>query len=415
MNSSLIDFERIKKTIEDLSAFNATPGSGITRFSYSVEDLDARKYLHDIMDDLGLLISVDAVGNIRARLNGKWKDAPVIMTGSHIDTVLNGGKYDGVAGVVGGLEILRVILENRIEINHPVELIIFTEEEGSNFGTTMAGSKTLTGKYNIDDLKTLQNFEGTSMYEMAKSAGFDPDSYQDYILKPGEVKAMIEMHIEQSNVLHSNNINIGIIEAAVGSKWFNVQLRGISNHAGATPMHLRNDPMVGAAKIIYEIPNFIRDKIFFTTVGTVGRLICKPNVPNVIPASVSFTVDIRDVNLKGIKAAEEELFAITDFVAKKYGLDKEIDLMGESDPINLSSKVIDVLEEVAVSNKLKYRKMNSGAVHDACILANVTDVGMIFLPSIDGRSHVPEEETSYEDIRIGCALLLDAILKLDAI
>lgn len=407
------DLSRLKKNIEELSSFNATPGKGITRFSYSPEDAQAREYLYAILEEMGLQIKVDAVGNVRARLQGKKREAPVIMTGSHIDSVLHGGKFDGVVGVIGGLEVLRVMIENEVELNHPLELIIFAEEEGSNFGSAMAGSKTLTGKYSLEDLIKIKNPDGVSMYEMAKAAGYSPEKCQEYLLQPGEVKAMLEMHVEQSVVLDAENIPVGIVRAIAGSKWFAVTLEGVSNHAGATPMHLRNDPMVGASRVIAQIPSIVKEQANPTTVATVGKITCDPNVPNVIPSSVTFTVDIRDVKQQGIEIVENELRKFTEDVTDSLGLQKDIALMGASEPITLSSRIIEVLEEAALSKQIKYKIMNSGAVHDACLLASVTDVGMIFVPSKNGRSHVPEESTNYEDVQRGCDILLEAILKLD--
>jgi len=404
--------ERIKKDIMELARFNATPGKGCTRFSYSSEDKKARAYLLQRFLELGLKVSVDAVGNIRARREGSVLGAPIVMTGSHMDTVFNGGRFDGVAGVVCALEAVRVICENEIKTKNPVEIIIFAEEEGSNFGSTMAGSKALTGRYGISELKKLKSDNGRSMYDLAKDFGFEPDKLPDYIIKPGEIKAMIELHIEQSVVLDTENVPIGIVEAIFGSKCLRVVFKGVPNHAGATPMHLRKDPMAAAAGVIAKLPEIVKQKAFPTTVATVGKIYCIPNIINCIPEKVAFTIDIRDVNPSGIEIIIKEVERLINKMADLYCVEAAFEQLAESEVIKLSAKVIDAIEKAAKEQGILYKKMNSGAVHDSAMLANFTEVGMIFVPSIGGRSHVPEEFTDIQDIKQGCDLLLKTIIAL---
>ena len=246
---------------------------------------------------MGLQVKVDGVGNIRARWQGKDPEKPSIMIGSHLDTVLHGGKFDGVLGVVAALGVVRVLNEQQVRLEVPVEIIVFAEEEGSNFGSVCAGSKALTGRYSIQDLKRIKNPEGLSMYQAAEKFGLKPERLSRELLRPDEVQAMLELHIEQGGVLDSLKIPIGIVEAIAGSKWLRVEIEGIPNHAGATPMGMRKDPMTAAAQIIAEIDKIVREKAFATTVGTVGKFDCQPNIPNCIPEKVIFIVDLRDVIL----------------------------------------------------------------------------------------------------------------------
>jgi allantoate deiminase len=406
------NLKRIKEDIEKISNFNATPGHGITRFSYSPEDKQAREYFMQQFKQLGLRVKVDGVGNIRARLEGTDPDLSVVMSGSHIDTVLHGGKFDGMVGSVGALEAVRTLVDNKIKTKHPVEVVIFAEEEGSNFGSSMAGSKAMIGKYKLKDIKSIKNDKGISMYDMARNFGLDPDKVEMDVIKPDEIKAMIELHVEQGGILDDEKISVGIVEAIAGSKWFKIEFEGVPNHAGATPMHLRRDPMVAASKVIAEVEKITKQKAFSTTVGTVGKIICQPNIPNCIPEKVIFTVDIRDVYPKGIEIVANEVKKIVEAAAKENKVKSSMELMGESDAIKLSKNVVDLIEEKAVKLGVDHRRMNSGAVHDSSLLAGVTDVGMIFVPSINGRSHVPEEKTDFEDIKLGCDLLLAAILDL---
>ena len=210
-----VNINRIKADIENIGKFNLTPGEGCTRFSFTQEDSLAREYLINEMKKIGLQITVDAVGNIRGKLEGQRLNAPAILTGSHIDTVPHGGNFDGVLGVIAGLEILRTIVESKIKHNNPIELIIFVEEEGCNFGSPMVGSKVLTGQLSAKELKKLVNNSGSSFYDAAKNAGFNPDRIQDSILNPNDIKAMIELHVEQSVVLENRKIPIGIDRKSV--------------------------------------------------------------------------------------------------------------------------------------------------------------------------------------------------------
>jgi hydantoinase/carbamoylase family amidase len=345
-------------------------------------------------------------------MEGTSPDKPVVMAGSHIDTVPHGGMFDGLVGTIGALEAIRVISEEGINPTHPVELVIFSEEEGSNFGSTTAGSKAMVGKYGVEDLKKLKNPEGLSMYEAAKNAGYDPDALPGQTLKKEEVKAMLELHIEQSVVLDSEGIPIGVVEAIAGINAFEIEFTGVANHAGATPMHLRKDALVAAAKVISKVESLARSTASPSTVGTVGRIFCEPNVSNVIPGKVRFTLDARDVDPEGIEELVGNVRKAVEAEAAAGGLEAKMRFVGGSDPIILPEDMVDLIEETAKGMGVKYRRMNSGAVHDACLLAKITKIGMIFVPSINGRSHVPEENTRFEDIQLGCDLLLESILKL---
>lgn len=405
------NLQRIKNDMEIINNFNSTPKKGITRLSYSKEDKKARNYLIEEMNKLNLDLKFDGVGNIRAKYAGTDPDLPIVMTGSHIDTVVNGGRFDGLLGVVSGLEVLRTLSENNIKTKHSIELVIFSEEEGTNFGSTMVGSKYMVGKYNLKDLKKLKNDQGNSLYEVAKKCGFTPDQDKSKISSK-DLKAMLELHIEQGEVLESENKNIGIVKAIAGMKSLSIEVGGVSNHAGSTPMNLRKDPMVGAAELILKIKELAEKEALPTTVGTVGKIYSYPNVSNVIPNKVEFSLDVRDVKKKGIELLLKKLYKEIDKVKNRLNLETNITIIGESDPIKLSEEIINIIEKAAVDRKISYKKMNSGAVHDSCMLSSITDVGMIFIPSIKGRSHCPEELSRYEDIKLGSDILLDTILKL---
>lgn len=407
-----VSIERIRKDIETICNFNSTPGMGYTRFSYSREDMQAREYVLSQFKALGMEYRIDPVGNIRARIEGSSPNAPAVMSGSHIDTVLHGGMFDGLVGVIGALEVARVLRENGVKPLHPYEVVVFAEEEGSNFGSTTAGSKAMVGRYGVEELRKLKNPDGLSMYDVVRSIGLEPEKLPENILKPGDLKAMVELHIEQSVVLDSEKLQIGIVEAIAGIRAYSLSLEGVPNHAGATPMTLRKDPLAGAAEVIAEAEEAARNCATGSAVGTVGRIICEPNVSNIIPGKVRFTLDARDVKTEGMDEVVEKVRSKLENVAARRNLVAEMNLIGQSRAIWIDSKMTELIENAARKQGSLHRRMNSGAVHDACLIADVAPIGMIFVPSINGRSHVPEENTRWSDIEMGANVLLETLLKL---
>lgn len=406
------NLDRIIKDIETITSFNKTPGEGFTRFSYSHEDMQARKYLLKEMEKLNLEVTIDGVGNIRGKYNPMRSEEASIMIGSHIDTVLHGGKFDGLAGVVTALETIRVVHENKIDIKRPLELIIWAEEEGSNSGVTMLGSKAMIGKCKVDDLKEVKDLNGNPMYDLIRDFGLEVDKIETQTLKKGEVEYLIELHIEQGAILDTENLSVGVVKAIAGMRTYKVTLEGISNHAGSTPMYLRNDPLVGASHIIAYMEEAAKTKGLPNSVATVGKISCQPNVPNVIPNKIEFYVDIRDVEEEGKRLVSEELKKKVKEIEKEYGLKSSIELLGESPAVKLSKDVIDIVEETVKAKNYPYMLINSGAVHDSAMLVDHAKVGMIFVPSIEGKSHSPEEDTKLEDIKLGCDVLLGSTIKL---
>lgn len=406
------NIERIKNDIDIVTSFNRTPGNGCTRFSYSEEDRKAREYLINEMKKLGLEVRIDGVGNIRGKYNPMNSNYPSVMMGSHIDTVLNGGKFDGLVGVVSALEVIRQVKDNQISIQKPLEIIIWAEEEGSNSGITMLGSKAMTGKVKAEDLKEMKSFTGESMYDLMKEFGLDVDAIDSQVFRKDEVEYLIELHVEQGGILDSEGLSVGIVKAIAGMKTYKVTLEGVANHAGSTPMYLRNDALVGASHIITYMEDAAKNKGLGTTVATVGKIICEPNVPNIIPGKVVFYVDIRDVEEEGKDIISKELIEKVKENANLYNLKYDIELIEESPVVKLSEKVIDTIEKIAIERSYPYKVMNSGAVHDSGMFADLTNVGMIFVPSIGGRSHCPEELTRFEDIKLGCDLLLETVIRL---
>ena len=407
-----INPDRLLSRLDELSRFTRTPGEGVTRFSYSKEDKEAREYLYSLFNDAGFKFSTDGAGNIRARLEGSDPGEPAVLSGSHIDTVLRGGKYDGAVGTLGALEALETIAESGLLHRCSLEVVVFSEEDGSNFGSTLAGSKAFVGKYGVREMKSLKNSQGESMYDLAKAAGYNPDLMPSQRLRPETVKAMIELHIEQSVFLESKGVSIGVVERIAGIKSIELRLAGVPNHAGATPMNLRQDPMAGSAHLITLIETLAKGSGTGSTVATVGKIICKPNVPNIIPGEVSFSVDIRDGVQSGIDSVLNGIGAVGPAIATSRGLALETIPVSESEPVVLSGEIVSLIEKCADKLGMPYQRMNSGAVHDSCMLAPLVPTGMIFVPSKGGRSHTPEEYTAPEDIVKGASLLAEVMYEL---
>lgn len=304
--------------------------------------------------------------------------------------------------------------ENNCLPRRSVELIIFAEEEGSNFGTTMVGSKALIGKLSAAEMGVLHTEHGESCTEVLKAAGFEPEKMGDFILKPGDVDAMLELHIEQGIVLEREKKQLGVVQAIAGMATIEVTVCGTSNHAGSTPMYLRNDPMPAAAKLIEDIEDTAANHVLDSTVATVGTVSCKPDMPNVIPGEVSFTIDIRDIEQDAIQKTIDRITACAEKISLERGVKIQFRTIGSSLPIRLSPRIMDTVKRAVSSCSDSWMTMNSGAVHDAAMMAAITDVGMIFVPSVGGKSHNPEEYTSPSDIALGCQALLFAVTELCA-
>lgn len=410
MDASL---ERIMRRIERIAEFTATPGQGSTRTTYTPEFEKALSFIVAECEAMGLKPEVDGFGNLRCRLAGREADAPCVMTGSHVDTVINGGAYDGVLGVVAGLEVLSVLVDHGVTPDVPVELVVFAEEEGVTFDLPLAGSKAMTGRFAVDAMKTRRaNTDGRSYYETLVDYGLDPETIPASVLKPGEVGAMLELHIEQCIILEHEQLQVGIVERIAGSYNYIVEVEGVANHAGATPMALRQDALVGAARMIKEIQAEASAEGRDAAVATVGRISCRPNASNVIPSGVEFSVDVRDTDADRLGPRMDEILESIERIAEDRNLRVTARKTGDNAPIALSRSIADILEDCARERGFSYKRMHSGALHDAAVMAEVAETCMVFVPSRDGRSHAPEEFTEPADIECGVQLIVDAVTKL---
>ena len=399
--------ERLLKNLKKLSVFGINKNNGNDRVAYSDYDVQAREYLKEYMKNLGLKVHVDYAANIIARKEGSNKKLKPIIFGSHIDAVPNGGHYDGPLGVISGIEALETILDNKIITSHPLELIIFTNEEGGVFG-----SRALAGKLNNDALE-IKTASGFTNGEGVDRLGGNQKRIFEVTKSSNDYHAFVELHIEQGNILNKNNIDIGVVTGIVGLKWWDVTITGFANHAGTTPMDERKDPMIAAADFILLVKNIINE-IPGNQVGTVGKIEAYPGAPNVIPGEVKLSLEIRDLDESKI----DFLFREIEKKAKIIASNNETTISFSSIDINASPALMNKQIQsliIDAANELNYsfKKMPSGAGHDAQDMAIIVPSGMIFIPSVDGISHSPKEFSSDEDVYKGANILLNTILKLD--
>jgi allantoate deiminase len=401
--------ERIQKDLEAVNAFNATPGKGITRFTFSQEYQAALSYVVEELRRIEVSCVFTCGGNLRGRLEGSEPSGPSVMMGSHLDSVAKGGRFDGAAGVVAALEAARAIREEALSHRLPIDLVVFAEEEGGRFGWGLLGSSAWSGRLSVDQLAQIRDGEGISYLEAMEGAGIKIRDAS--ILNPDTVKAMLELHVEQGGVLERRSARVGVVEAIVGIKQMIVTIEGSADHAGTTPMDLRRDALQGAARIIAAVETVGRQE-GEGGVATVGQVFCEPGQANVIPGLVRFSVDVRHSEESRLEAMAASAAYLAENLSKARDLRCRVEVKAEAEPVRMSAQICDLIEKVAGKKGIEPVRMASGAGHDTGIVAKICDAGMIFVPSQGGRSHCAEEFTELEDIALGADILLDTVLEL---
>ena len=401
------DPERMARRIEALSHFGANPEGGVSRVAYSEADLAGREYIAGLMRQAGLEVRVDTAGNLIGRREGGAPGLPVIMFGSHIDSVPGGGNYDGDVGVIGAIEVAQLLHENGIATRHPLEVVSFTDEEGG-----LIGSLAMSGKLGETTLDVVSH-SGMTIREGIRAVGGDPDRLELARRERGELAAFIELHIEQGAHLFEGGIDIGVVEGIVGIRWWDVVVEGFANHAGTTPMNRRRDAMLSAAELTLAV-NGVATSLPGRQVATVGRIRAEPGAPNVIPGRVVLSLEIRDLSSEKIQQVFDAVAAEAARIAEARRTPirfEEIDVASEPAPTDerMRRLVAAAAEELGLS----YRRMPSGAGHDAQDMTRIAPTGMIFVPSTDGISHSPKEHTSPADMANGADVLLRTVLAVD--
>ena len=403
--------ERIKKDIEAMAGFTATPGMGMTRFSFSEEDRKTREYIRERMKEAGLEIFEDGAGSMFGRRPGRRPDAPAIMLGSHFDSVKNGGNFDGPAGVVMGLEIARVLHENEVETEFPLEFAALVEEEGARFGGGLYGSRAMTGRVSRKELDSFRDRDGISLAEAMKSAGFDPDRIEEAVRPEGSLKAFIEMHIEQGPILESEGTDLGFVRTIVGITQQEVEIIGRPDHAGTTPMDMRKNALVAASKAVLYLDEAAR-AAGAGTVGTVGRMEVFPGGANIVPGRVFFTVDIRSAEKGKLEALLAAFGKFLKKLEEEQGVQISLTEKIKVVPVKMSEEILSLFSAEADKRGYTSKMKQSGAGHDAMIMASAAETGLVFVPSKGGRSHCPEERTDCDQIKKGVDVILGALLTL---
>ena len=401
------DPDRLEQRIQKLGEFGTNPEGGVSRVAFSDADIAGRNYIKDLMRAAGLSVRVDTAGNIIGRREGTEEGLPPIMFGSHIDSVPGGGNYDGDVGVIGAVEVAQLMHERGIATRHPIEVVSFTDEEGG-----LTGSRAMIGHL-TDAALDVVSHSGMTIRDGIRHVGGDPDRLDLAVRKPGDLKAFVELHIEQGAILYEEEIDIGVVEGIVGIRWWDVTIEGFANHAGTTPMNRRWDAMVTAAELTLAI-NRIATELPGRQVATVGKIRAFPGAPNVIPGEVVLSLEIRDLESAKIQNVFDLIRAEADQISDARSTPirfQEVDVA--SPPAPTDEQMRRIIAASADELGMSFRLMPSGAGHDAQDLATIAPTGMIFVPSVDGISHSPREFTSARDMANGASVLLKTILAID--
>lgn len=402
-----VNGKRIESRIFELAKFGVDEKGRGFRLAYSKGDIEGRAWFMELMKKAGLNPSIDAAGNIIGKRNGKNPSLKPIAFGSHIDMVPDGGNYDGTLGSIAALELIETLNENNFLTEHPLEVIIFGNEEGGTIG-----SKAMVGDITNDGLNQKSQI-GLTMADGIKAIGGNPENIQSCIRKKGDIHAWVELHIEQGGILEKEKIQIGVVEGIVGIVHWEVTVEGFANHAGATQMNMRQDALLAASKFIVAV-NEVITSIKGTQVGTVGKIAVQPGAYNVIPGKVQLGLEIRDLNAAKIellfKEIEKRAAAIAASSKTKISFERQAN---ESKPALTDKGLQQIIDSTAKSLGFTTKLMQSGAGHDSQHVADIAPSAMIFIPSVGGISHSPKEFSTATDMANGANVLLQTILKID--
>ena len=360
--------------------------------------------------EAGLEVRVDELGNLVGRRKGK-KEKPSILIGSHIDTVRGGGRFDGVSGVIGGLEVARLFRETGFTNDHPLEVVVFLAEEPSPFGLSTIGSRAMAGKLTGEHLTSLKDRDGRDLGTAIREMGGRPEALQEAKRSSDDILAYLELHIEQGPDLFQNKIPLGIVKGIVGISRAKIEVTGMNNHAGTTPMSARKDSLAAASEVVLAVEKICRGEEGL--VGTVGKIDAFPNVLNVIPGKVVLGMDLRSLNAEGIDQAFRLLRMDLDRMSERRGVQVRMERQVVSIPVTFEAGIIERIRRVCHRLRIPFQEMISGAGHDAMHIAQIARAGMIFVPSQGGRSHCPEEWTEFEHISQATSVLASTIVEID--
>ena len=400
----MLDIDVIKRWFDYLYSIGADETGGVTRLGYTKNEDVMHGAIRNFAREMGLKYSSDEVGNTYV-YDEDYSEYYLI--GSHLDSVISGGRYDGVVGVLAGLLILKWIKDNKLNI--PLKVVAFRCEESSSFGIATVGSGLITKKLQIEKMKKVKNTEGVSLYEALRFRGYNPECR-----KIEGVLNYFELHIEQGRILEDEGLKIGIINSIAAATRYWLTIDGRQDHSGATPMGMRQDALCAAGEIIIELENIAKRESVHSSVGTVGYLGNYPNAFNVVPGRVKMGLDIRGVDKDSIDRIDDEIVKFVDEVCKKRNLNYELDNISKAIPVKLDENLKNELSEVATKLGIEHKIMNSGAGHDAMKFWDIAPTGMVFIPCKDGVSHNKAEEIDYEDIILGSKIIFEELKQLNS-
>ena len=403
-----VNGKRIVDHILALAEFGRNPQGGVSRVAYSDADKQGREYVLGLMRAAKLDVTIDAAGNLIGRRTGKETGLAPLLIGSHVDSVPEGGNYDGVVGSMGAIEVAETLAENNVMTRHPLEVVIFQNEEGG-----LIGSRAMDGELTDKELDLVSR-SGKTIRDGIKFIGGDPAKLAEVRRRKGEIAAYLELHIEQGGILDSEKIKIGVVEGIVGINWWDVTIEGFANHAGTTAMNNRQDALLAAAKFI-EAVNRVVTSVPGRQVGTVGRINALPGAPNVIPGKVVLSLELRDLDAAKINMLFEKIKAEAQKIAADSKTKFDFKEINVNIPAPTDTKIRALISEAARDLGLTTKSLPSGAGHDAQDMARLGPVGMIFIPSVGGISHSPREFSHPEDIANGANVLLHTLMKIDKV
>jgi len=404
-----INPERLRADIDKLASIGRREDQGIYRMAFSAGDMAAREWLRQRIDDAGLGLHQDGAANIHARLG--WKDgAASVIYGSHIDTVPGAGHLDGALGVLCALESLRILKETDAQLKRPVEAIAFSDEEG-RFGG-LFGSQALVGQVSPEYLYNARDLDGVTLVDALAEHGLNAREALHAQRPPDSIHAYVELHIEQGPVLDRQGVSVGIVDAITGLFKWQVTLTGASNHAGTTPMRLRADAFQGLTEFAGQIDRILEEHGSPASVATIGRVELLPGAANVVPGGAVFSLDVRDTDANILGRLAEAFQRALAAIARRRGLMFEFEIFSEIAPVPCAQMVRHAVEQSVEALGIDATHINSGAAHDAQVIASIAPAGMVFVPSKDGRSHSAAEWTAWRDIEAGANVLLNTLKRL---
>lgn len=399
-----INKERLEKRIHELSEIGKISDTGVCRLALSKEDKQAVDTVKKWMEDAGLTARMDHFGNLIGRLEGKNPGAPILMIGSHIDSQPYGGRFDGVIGVLGALEVVQTMIEKNIVPDTPIEVVAFCDEEGCRFNKGLFGVRGILGKLEEGELER-KDKNGVTRREALIEFGCDPTRFKESEYKEVSIGAFLELHIEQGPILEAKGVPVGIVTGISGPLWLSIELEGFAGHAGSVPMSMRQDALVGAAKVIVALNELASQDPNAPTVGTVGSLQVFPDSRNIIPEKVTFTVDLRDIDINRRHVLEANLRKQIKEITETHGLRCTISEDTNSEPRYCSERLMTIMRQQSEVIGLNPIELMSGPFHDSLSMSYTCEYGMIFVRCKDGISHNPKEFSTIEDISLGTELL----------